>query len=245
MSGGMIGGPISPITLEDHIDRLERRLSEAESRERGTGRRAWRRGVQTLIPGASELDGGEPAWRKLNDGRIELRGRVQFPGSVANGTTVLRLPGLCAPLGNGTTYRAWVSTLAPCSSVGGAPGVVRVDVQPFLQSEPYVDIDGTTRTQHVIYADVIARPSQNVPLTGWIGFDHVVYDPDLYIDALEPVPPDVYPMVFTRGVEVEPNKWAIRDLVPAEFGIAILGVDDYGPITTTPGLQAPSPPTPL
>ena len=244
MSGGMVGSPLSPLDLSDYIDRLERRLNEAEGRERGTGRRVWSGGAQPLVAGAAEMDGGDIAWRKLNDGRIELRGRMSFSGSVANGTRILRLPGLCAPLGNGTTMRAWVTTLAPCSSVGSNPGVVRVDVERFLVSEPYEDA-GATKTQHVVYADIIARPPEAMPLTGWICFDHVIYDPDLYLDVLEPVPASDHPIIFGRGSEVEPNKWAIRDPLPAEFGIAVLGMDGENPIITIPGLQAPNQPTPL
>lgn len=232
---GSVGHPIIPLHIEDHLDRLERRLNEAEGRERGTGRRVWS-DAEVMIPGATPLDKGIPGWRRLNDGRIELRGRLTLAGAVGNGTVVLRLPGICSPPGDGAALKSWITTMGPCATLGDSPGIIRLDVQRSVVSE-LVEEDGQSVQRDVIYAEVIAMPPVNKPLTGWIGFDHVVYDPGLYLDILDPVAESLHGTAYGYGREIQPNKWIVEQ-VPAEFGVAVLGYKNGQLVTIVPGVKA-------
>ena len=178
--------PFVPVDLTTEFVSIERRVSLSEMRERGIGRGPWRPVVDTR--GLAVHDGAIPGWRRLNDGRIEIRGRLKV-SSLANGTAVLRLPAECAPPGVSS-----VSAVAPCSSAGTNNGMVRVDFAA-------ATAPGGEKVTHVI-----AYPG-SPNLTEWIGFDHVIYDPHLYIDVLPPVergqepvvPPDVLVVVSRRG----------------------------------------------
>lgn len=227
------GAPFVPDTIEGLLIQIQRRLNEAENRERGAGRRGWNEAVITL-PGASVLDNGFPAWRALNDGRIELRGRLNILGSLAAGTQVLRLSGRAAPHGDGGSYKSWCSMLAPCASSGANPGVVRLDVERYIVPEAGGD--------RVFYTKIIAMPPVDRPLTGWIGFDHASYDPNLYIDAVSTVPASYLDSVFGRGVRRDDGEYIVAHR-PGEFGIAFLGNPDGTKVSIVPGQDAnPQPP---
>lgn len=230
------GAPFVPDTIEGLLIQIQRRLNEAENRERGSGRRGWNEAFITLA-GATVLDNGFPAWRMLNDGRVELRGRLNISGSLLNGTQVLRLNGRAAPHGNGTTYKSWFSMTAPCSSDGTNPGVVRLDVERYIVTD-------TVTSEQVFYTKIIAMPPVSQPLTGWIGFDHVIYDPNLYIDAVSTVPENYLDTVFGRGKRRDDGEYVVAHQ-PGEFGIAIIGRGDGTKVSIVPGQNAPGQPPPL
>lgn len=230
------GKPIVPTTIEGLLIQLQRRLNEAENRERGTGRRGWSEAT-VLVADATPLDNGFPSWRMLNDGRVELRGRINLPHGLASGRGVLRLPGRCAPPGDGATYRGWLSALAPCSTLGTNLGMYRVDVQRTV----YTD---ATTGEDLIFADVIAHFPGGARMTDWIGFDHVIYDPNLYIDTLAPVPENVHNKVFGRGYPRADGAYVVQE-IPGEFGIAVIGYEGGSKITIVPGVEGPAQPPPL
>lgn len=188
----MISKPFAPTDVNTAIIALERRMNVAEMRERGTGRGGWMDVVSTM--GRAVKDGAVPSWRLLNDGRIELRGRLTIAAGapVTNGATVLQIHGDCAPPGP-SSVAAW----APCSSSGSNPGVVRVD---FVQRP----VAPTADYPYDKVTAVLAYPPQNLAggLTDWIGFDHVDYDPHLYLDVLPPVTFGQAPLVDSRAIAV-------------------------------------------
>lgn len=233
-----IGSPLVPISIEGLLIQLQRRLSETENQERGTGRRSWNEAT-ILVAGATPLDNGYPCWRELNDGRIELRGRLTLTGSLAGGTKVLRLPGNCAPPGDGVGLNSWLSTLAPCSTLGTNTGVYRLDVERTIVSQAVTDPEtGGQVTKDVIYADLIAWFPEAKAATGWIGFDHAVFDPKIYIDTLRPVPAADVTRVYGGGKQYDKNTYVVESQ-PGEFGIAIIGGEDGGKVATVPGVDNP------
>lgn len=150
--------------VSDMIHDLNRRVAELERGARGQGRPAWE---QVAPPdGFTVRDGAHCGWRMLSDGRVELRGQiVPESGSITSGTVVLRLPNCPAP-----PLESAPRVILPCSAAGGNPGVVRADVR------------GVGDVGRV--AEIVAYPPEVAPLQGWIGFDHVVFDPCLYLDVM-------------------------------------------------------------
>ena len=177
-----LGRPFVPVDLNTEFVALERRVGVTEMRERGIGRAAWRKVISTR--GRAVYDGAVPGWRRLNDGRVEIRGRLRIVGTLAQGTTVLHIPAECCPPGSSS-----VSATAPCSASGTNPGTVRVDFTVATGD------DGSKVTA------VIAYPSAS-GLTEWIGFDHVIYDQNLYIDVLPPVDYGEEPVAGRRSLVV-------------------------------------------
>jgi len=228
------GQPIVPTTIEGLLIQLQRRLNEVENRERGTGRRGWSEAL-VQVPGWTEVDHGIASWRMLNDGRVELRGRISIPAGqvVGSGDPLLYLSGRCAPPGDGTTHKSWLSTLAPCSTLGTNPGMYRVDVERKI-------VFDTLTQESLIYAVIIARPPGGVTLTDWIGFDHVIYDPNLYIDTLSPVKEAVHNRVYGKGYPRESDGAHVVQYIPGEFGIAILGYENGSKVSIVPGVDAPA-----
>jgi len=239
---------VIPTTIESYIVQLERRVNDANGQPRGTGRTAW--GEATImLSGATIMDGAVPGWRILSDGRVELRGRVTLAASLTNPAPpalppeVLRLPGICAPPGNGGAFRSWVSCHGPCSSEGSNPGMVRLDVERTLVDDP---LTGDT----IIYASVYARPPMTNPLGGWIGFDHAIFDPNLYQDVLDLIPEDQFNTVFGRGVMRDDGQYIVApqptmgpptspETAPIpEYEIAFIGDGDQI-ITVIPGVEGP------
>jgi hypothetical protein len=189
----------TPVLVQDWITNHERRLNRIEAVSQGAGRPPWE---PAKVGGKFRIDGsGTPGWRKLADGRIELRGRLwrtddgTTPVPTANGDVLLELPYLCAPPNNKQQPPSSVSTLAPCNASGASPGVYRVEVVrgPWLE-----DASG----ECISVTQVIARPPQSTPIVGWVALDHVVYDPNLYLDSLPPVPYGEKPLVPSPGTVV-------------------------------------------
>lgn len=219
---GSTGQPLIPTSVEMYLTAMLRRISELEARTRGQGRAAWLPVQTPYRRGMTVLDGAYPGWRQLNDGRIELRGHLQIlpTAPIRNGDVVLRLPTLnpmaptkrfpeCRPPGLSS-----VSVLLPCSASGTNPGVIRADIRRIPDA---TDDD-------VEFAEVVARPPQSAPLTDWIGFDSVSYDPYLYIDALPTVAPAARAQTF--GVN--------------DYGLTVVTLGDRT-IPVVPGLRAEPP----
>jgi hypothetical protein len=238
------GKPVLPLSIQGHFVQMERRLNEAENRERGAGRRGWNEAT-ILLAGTAPKDNGFPSWRVLNDGRVELRGRIDLKAVVLKntnpGTRILQFSGPTAPPGDGETHISWLSVVAPCSAKGANPGVYRLDILRYLRQETWTE-NGIVQSGEAIYTDLIARPSENSQLTDWIGFDQVIYDPNLYIDTLAPVPADQHTRVFGRGEPRSTDGVHIVKYIPGEFGIAILGQESGGIVSVIPGVEMPSNP---
>lgn len=239
---------IVPQTIEGYLVQLERLINGKDELARGSGRGAWGE-AEIMLAGATVMDGGVPSWRLLTDGRVELRGRLSFPGSLSNTAPgsmppqVLRLPGICAPPGNDATHKSWISTWAPCSSGGSNPGVIRLDVQRTIVTDP-------ANGDEIIYASIYARPPMTQPLTEWIGFDHAVFDPNLYVDVLDLVPMDTFNKIYGRGIPRDDGKYIVapeptpgpptspeKAPIP-EYGIAFIGTGEQI-ITVIPGVERP------
>lgn len=183
-----------PETLQEWITLMERRLHGFDAAPRGTGRRAWRDAV--VGAGFVVEEPFRPGWRWLNDGRVELRGRVRkVSGSVGSGDVLLYLPYDCAPPNNKDLPPSSVSVVGPATIGSGGSGVCRYDVQ----REAAWRVDGEGRP--VSRVEVIARPGGG-SIGGWVGFDHVMFDPRLYVDALPAVPKGMDPLVPNPGIAV-------------------------------------------
>jgi len=240
------GEPHIPTSVEEWLDLLQRRLNTIEASPRGAGRNPWNEAV--LAPGFEQDGSGTPCWRKLNDGRIELRGRVKKGATVGgtftaaplnDGDVIMTMEYEAAPPSN-AQHATCVIALAPCTVADGNPGVLRIDIQrePTWRTQPVTDgygfthqnTDGSPVMKPASRVQVIARPPKQVPITGWVAFDHVIYDPYLYVDALPPVKYDEEPLV-------------------PEPGVGVMQQPDGSVITVTPGVEyspvLPPPPVPL
>ena len=65
------------------------------------------------------------------------------------------------------------------------------------------DADGAPVLENSSWVEVIAQPPADKPITDWVGFDGVVYDPHLYLDALPPVPIGQQPLITDHGYAIQ------------------------------------------
>lgn len=175
------GAPQTPTSVEEWLILLERRLNAIQAAPSGAGRGGWSDvagiGVNYQIYGSFP-----PGWRWLNDGRVELRGRLTRKAGApsVDGDVIITLPYRCAPPNNEQLPPTSVS-MSAVTGVTSGPGVVRLDVQ--REAEWKVDLEGNP----ISVTEVILRkPSGG--FTDWIGLDHVTFDPSLYLEVLPPVP---------------------------------------------------------
>jgi len=217
----------TPRSLNEWMGDVDRELAELWNKSRGAGKTLWYdaefdeeryRFISPYVPG----------WRRLHDGRIELRGRLErgsaqsgswVPAAVNVDEVIMQLPYECSPPSNQQTITSMLS-FALCSTANSAglfqveirrdPAWVIVPVMEPLKDEngndvldengdlvmvPVYDGEGEPVTENHSMVNVVAKPPNNQPYTGWIGFDGVVYDPNMYIDTVPPVPPGQEPLV--------------------------------------------------
>jgi hypothetical protein len=211
------------VTLQEWMAGVDDRLNRMSSADKGLGSTFWKDDAHWDESQFRSVASYTPGWRRLQDSRIELRGQLErgswntdhsvfTPAPLTNGTVLLRLPFICSPPTN-RQKRTAVMALAPCTSEGSNPGVFRVDIQREAQwyeevvvdedGQPVRGEDGKIVTVVTSKVEVIARPPQNIPITGWVSLEGVIYEPHAYLDALAPVPPDQEPLVGEPG-------WAIK-----------------------------------
>lgn len=207
--GQALPGP--PRTLEEWMNEVGRRLNALETVPRGIGVFGWN-DVQ-LGAGFIPADTRLPGWRRTNDGRVELRGRLRKSSGAAvnKGDVVMYLPYECAPPNNQQQIPSSVSVLGPATIGSNSSGVCRYDIQretawrteqqEDLQGNPVYDDEGRPVIVVVSRVEVVAMPGSG-SINGWVGFDHVVFDPWLYVDTLPAVPKGQKPLVPDPGIAV-------------------------------------------
>lgn len=210
----------TPMTLEDWMAYVDRELIKLSNKPRGLGLTVWLDAVYDTTK--FKVHGSyEPGWRRLEDGRVELRGKMekiktvngqQVNDPLTSGTVIMQIPYECSPPNNEQTITA-LTTIAPCTIAGGNPGVYRIDIQREAawkteqrvtsEGKPILDVEGQPIYDPVSMVEIIARPPKEQAITGWISFDTVIYDPHMYIDALAPVPRGQKPLVREHGYVIK------------------------------------------
>jgi hypothetical protein len=207
------------MTLEEWMEYVDRALLRLSSGNRGLGKTLWFPAIYDANQ-YRQIGPFAPSWRKLQDSRIELRGRLMKYTMLNNvvtnvplssGDVIMRLPFECSPPGNAQVVSS-VTALAPCSIANGNPGVFRIDVQREVawkeypaedaDGNPIYSADGELVMENDSLVEIIARPPAERPITDWIGFDGVFYDPHLYLDALAPVPIGQDPLIANHGYAI-------------------------------------------
>jgi hypothetical protein len=192
---------------------VDKELNTLSNSSRGLGKTIWF--DASYDPGNFRVVGAfAPGFRELQDGRVELRGRLEkgttnaqgvfTPVPLQNGDVIMQVPYSCSPPSN-AAIRSSVTALAPCTITNNHLGVYRIDIErePAWDERPVVnadgvqvlDADGVPQTEVFSMVNIVARVPENAPITGWVGFDGVVYDPHLYLDALAPVPYGQQPLI--------------------------------------------------
>jgi len=218
------GGPAAtPRTVGDWMNNMQRQMDEMNGRPRGLGRSYWKDDVK-YDDGLFRVVGPcLPGYRKLDDGRIELRGQLErgtmveggwTPGPLNDGDVILTLNYECAPPYN-EKRRSSVTSLAPCTVANNNFGVFRIDIQleegwKFedkldADGKPVLDNDGNPVKVFASRTEVIARTPRRSPMVGWVAFDGVIYDPHTYLNAIGPVPIGEAPMIDDPGYSMIQN----------------------------------------